>query len=226
MIKIVKEKLSNKVYSLIKEMISNHRFEPGARINVEQLAKEFGISRTPVWEAVGRLEQEGLLENIPNRGVFMAVLTPETALSLYEVREVLEGMAARLAATRITAANMAKMESCLELQRPIVESGDLISYSRADFEFHAIIYESSGNPVLQESLESIKNKMRPLSVRVKPALTLLYMDHLQIFASLKNRDSEQSEKFMRIHNQRVMDLIREKMVTGFWPLETQQQGAL
>ncbi len=223
---IKKEKLSNKVYTIIKEMIANHRFEPGARMNVEKLSKEFGISRTPVWEAVRRLEQEGLLENIPNRGVFMAVITPQMALALYEVREVLEGMAARLAATRISEKNLAKMESCLVDQGPIVKAGDLIAYSRSDFEFHAIIYEASGNPVLEESLQTIKNKMRPFSVRVKPALSLLYKDHEQILQSLKNRNPEESEKLIRIHNQRVMSLIREKMDSGFWPLDDQQQDAI
>lgn len=216
---IVKEKLSNKVYTLIKEMIANHRFEPGARINVEQLTKEFGVSRTPVWEAIGRLEQEGLVENIPNRGVFMASLTAEMALWLYEVREVLEGMAARLAAKRMGPETLEKMESYLVQQASIVETGDLIAYSRSDFEFHATIYEASGNPVLQESLETIKNKMRPLSVRVKPALTLLYRDHQLIFESLQNMDPEKSETYMRIHNQRVISLIKEKMNSGFWPLD-------
>ena len=220
---IVREKLSNKVYFLIKEMIANHRFEPGARINVERLTKEFGVSRTPVWEAIGRLEQEGLVENLPNRGVFMAVLTADMALWLYEVREVLEGMAARLAAARINPEALFKLETLLLEQAPIVDSGDLIAYSRSDFEFHATIYEASGNPVLQESLETIKNKMRPLSVRVKPALTLLYRDHQLIHESLSRGKSEDSEKYMRIHNQRVMSLIREKMNSGFWPLDDQQQ---
>ncbi len=216
---IHREKLSNKVYVVLKEMIANHRFQPGARLNVEQLAKEFGVSRTPVWEAVGRLEQEGLLENIPNRGVFMAVLTAEMALDLYEVREVLEGMAARLAASRINDKTLERMECCLIDQRAIVEARDLIAYSRLDFEFHAAIYEASGNAVLQELLETIKNKMRPLSVRVKPALALLYKDHEKIFESLKSRNPQKSEKFIRTHNRRVIALLRERMDAGVWPLD-------
>ncbi len=216
---IHREKLSNKVYVVLKEMIANHRFQPGARLNVEQLAKEFGVSRTPVWEAVGRLEQEGLLENIPNRGVFMAVLTAEMALDLYEVREVLEGMAARLAASRINDKTLERMECCLIDQRAIVEAGDLVAYSRLDFEFHAAIYEASGNTVLHELLETIKNKMRPLSVRVKPALALLYKDHEKIFESLKSRNPQESEKFIRTHNQRVIALLRERMDAGVWPLD-------
>jgi len=221
---IHREKLSNKVYVVLKEMIANHRFEPGARLNVEQLAKEFGVSRTPVWEAVGRLEQEGLLENIPNRGVFMAVLTAEIALDLYEVREVLEGMAARLAASRINDKTLERIECCLIDQRPIVEAGDLIAYSRLDFEFHAAIYEASGNAVLQELLETIKNKMRPLSVRVKPALGLLLQDHEKIFESLKSRNPQKSEKFIRNHNRRVIALLRERMDAGVWPLDEVSQS--
>ncbi|MGC8602638.1 MAG: GntR family transcriptional regulator [Desulfomonilaceae bacterium] len=218
---ILREKLSSKVYTLLKEMIANHRFKPGARVNVEQLTKEFGVSRTPVWEAVGRLEQEGLLVNIPNRGVFMAALTPEMALNLYEVREVLEGMAARLAASRISRETLQKMLCYLEDQGPIVEAEDLIAYSRSDFEFHAAIYEASGNAVLQELLETIKNKMRPLSARIKPALSLLYEDHKKILASLKSGDPEQAEKFIRIHNRRVIALIRKTMDSGAWPLDDQ-----
>ena len=99
--KIVSKKLSNKVYLVLKDMIANYRFKPGSRLNVEQLTKELGVSRTPVWEAVSRLEQEGLLETIPNRGVFMTVLTPQKSLQLYQVREVLESMAGGLAAIKI-----------------------------------------------------------------------------------------------------------------------------
>ena len=101
MAKLQREKLSNQIYAVLKEMIADHRFLPGARLNIESIARELDVSRTPVWEAVRRLEQEGLVEDIHNRGVFMSYLTAEKALDLYAVREVLEGMAARLAAGRI-----------------------------------------------------------------------------------------------------------------------------
>ena len=73
--KLQREKLSNQIYTVLKEMIADHRFQPGARLNIESIARELDVSRTPVWEAVRRLEQEGLVENIPNRGVFMSSLT-------------------------------------------------------------------------------------------------------------------------------------------------------
>ena len=82
MAKIQRKKLSDQVYKRIKDMIANHRFKPGSRINVENIAKELGVSRTPVWEAVSRLEQEDLVKNVPNRGVFMTVLTSKEWLAV------------------------------------------------------------------------------------------------------------------------------------------------
>jgi DNA-binding GntR family transcriptional regulator len=212
MMKIIqKEKLSNQVYNLLKEMIIDHRFQPGSRLNVEQLAREMGVSRTPVWEAVGRLEQEGLLENIPNRGVFMATLTPEIAFELYQVREELESLAATLAAPRIETAALDEMEKCLELQRQVIEKEDLVAYSRLDFEFHAAVYLASGNHVLQELLEAIKNKMRPLSLQVQPLLSRFYQDHQNILQALKKHDPAAAAAAFRRHNSKMKELMRSEM---------------
>lgn len=216
--KIERKKLSNQVYDILKEMIANHRFQPGARLNVEQITKELGVSRTPVWEAVSRLEQEDLVENIPNRGVFMAVLTPQKALELYAVREVLEGMAARLAAVRIDQKSLAIMEACLEQQKLVVKQGDLKEYSKLDFRFHATVYESCGNAYLQEMLEAIKNKMRPiqLSIQVEPVLSRLYEDHVRLLNALRAHDPDKAEMVFREHNQFMIALINKEAEAGRW----------
>ena len=216
--KIERKKLSNQVYDILKEMIANHRFEPGSRINVEQITKELGVSRTPVWEAVSRLEQDDLVENIPNRGVFMAVLTPQKALELYAVREVLEGMAAKLAAEKVDKKALALIEDCLIHQKKVVDSRDLKEYSKSDFKFHAIIYELCGNVYLQEMLETIKNKMRPikLSIQVEPVLQNLYEQHLKLFEALQTGDSEKAEQVFREHNQFMIALISKEVEAGRW----------
>ena len=121
--KLVPVNLSERAYFRIKKMISDYRFSPGSRLNVEQLARDLGTSRTPIWEAVRRLEQEGLVKNIPNRGVFLVELTHEAAIELYTVREVLEGMAARLAVERISDKALDKMEMKLRAQEKIVADG-------------------------------------------------------------------------------------------------------
>jgi DNA-binding GntR family transcriptional regulator len=214
--KLQREKLSNLAYQAIKEMVANHRFQPGARLNVEKLSKELGVSRTPVWEAVGRLEQEGLLRNIPNRGVFMVELTPQDALNLYQVRQALEGLAARLAAQRMNDRALTAMARNLDRQKGVVEAFDLLSYSRLDFEFHAAVYEACGNPYLQETLETIKNKMRPLTTHLQPILPKLYNDHTVLLAALLARDPDRAESAFRAHNQLMIDHIEQETQEGGW----------
>lgn len=216
MIKVTKDRLSNQVYTILKGMIANYRFSPGARVNVEQIAKEVGASRTPVWEAVHRLVQEGLLENIPNRGVFMCALTPKQAIELYTVRESLEALAARLAIQNIDEKTMEKMKKSLEQQYKVVQKEDLVSYSRLDFDFHALVYEASGNRTLQEMLETIKNKMRPIAMHVTPILSSLYHDHVEILEAFVEKNPDKAEAAFRKHNHQMIVQIQSSMDTDEW----------
>lgn len=214
MAKLVPVNLSERSYFRIKKMISDYRFSPGSRLNVEQLARGLGTSRTPVWEAVRRLEQEGLVRNIPNRGVFLVELTRETAIELYTVREVLEGMAARLAVQRISDKALEKMEKLLQAQEKIVSEEDLVAYSKSDFEFHACIYAACGNAILREMLESIKEKARPIAMRITPILTELLRDHQMIVRALRLRDPLLAEVVFREHNQRVLKQLNAEDLHG------------
>ncbi|MEW5912218.1 MAG: GntR family transcriptional regulator [Thermodesulfobacteriota bacterium] len=202
-----KERLGDLAYKVITEMIAENRFQPGARINVEKLRKELGVSRTPVWEAINKLEQEGLVQNIPNRGVYMVELTMQDTLYLYQVREVLEGLAARLASARIDQATLDRMGKNLAKQESVVQEMDLKAYTRLDNDFHAAVYEASGNPQLKETLEMIKNKMRPLAVRIQPILSQLYGHHLLLFEALQARDPLASEAAFKTHNQFIVEFL-------------------
>jgi len=208
MAKLVPVNLSERAYFRIKKMISDLRFSPGSRLNVEQLARDVGTSRTPVWEAVRRLEQEGLVKNIPNRGVFLVELTHKTAIELYTVREVLEGMAARLAVQGISDKVIEKMEKLLQEQEKIVAEADLVAYSKSDFDFHACIYAACGNTILREVLENIKEKARPFEMRITPILTELFNDHQMIVRAMRLRDALLAESAFREHNQRVLKQLR------------------
>jgi DNA-binding GntR family transcriptional regulator len=208
--KLVPVSLSERAYVKIKKMISDYRFFPGSRLNVEQLARDLGTSRTPIWEAIRRLEQEGLVRNVPNRGVFLVELTPEAAVDLYTVREVLEGMAARLSVQGITDKALGKLEKLLAEQEEIVAREDLVSYSQSDFEFHACIYAACGNDILREMLESIKQKARPIAMRITPILPALLHDHREIVHALRVRDPMLAETAFRDHNRRVLALLRTR----------------
>jgi len=214
MAKLVPVNLSERAYFKIKKMISDYRYSPGSRLNVEELARDLGTSRTPIWEAVRRLEQEGLVKNIPNRGVFLVELTRAAAIELYTVREVLEGMAARLAVPRISDKALEKMERLLQEQEKIVAEEDLVAYSKSDFEFHANIYAACGNGILREMLESIREKLRPIDMRVAPILTGLYNDHQMIVRALRQRDALLAESAFREHNQRLLKKLHAEDLDG------------
>jgi DNA-binding GntR family transcriptional regulator len=214
--KINRQNLSSQVYSILKEMIVNHRFRPGVRLNVEQLTKQIGVSRTPVWEAVQRLIQEGLLKSIPNRGVFMSELTPEMAIELYTVRGILEGLAARLAVQNIDDKTLERMAKSLEDQRRVIEKNDLIGYSRLSFDFHWIVIESSGNQILKELLELIRNKMRPITMHIEPILLQLYKEHLEILEALKARDPDKAELIFKKHNRHMIEQIKKSVENDSW----------
>ena len=212
--KLVPVNLSERAYFRIKKMISDYRFSPGSRLNVEQLARDLGTSRTPIWEAVRRLEQEGLVKNIPNRGVFLVELTREAVVELYTVREVLEGMAARLAVQRLSDKALEKMEKQLQAQEKFVAEEDLVAYSKSDFDFHACIYAACGNAILREMLESIKDKVRPFKMRITPILTELFNDHQMIVRALRLRDPLLAEMAFREHNQRVLKQLHADDLDG------------
>ena len=206
--KISKQALRGQVYEKLHEMIENRRFSPGERINVEKLTEELGVSRTPVWQAVGLLEKEGILVYNPYKGVFINKLTKKQAVELYSVRETLECMAAELAVQKITAQTLDRMKQNLESQKDVVcDSKNLIEYSKLDFLFHSEVYNASGNEYLIELLATVKNKMRPLVDHLDSILPELYNDHLEAYNALLERNTERAREAFRTHNERMKSLI-------------------
>ncbi len=221
-ITLAKQRLSEQAYRVLKDMITNARFQRGTRLNIERLARDMEISRTPLWEAVHRLIQEGLLVSIPNRGVFIIDLTPEAALELYTVREVLEGLAVHLACQHVDDKAIARMEKSLNEQYEMTRKRDLIGYSKHDFDFHAVIYELSGNKFLREILDAIRSKTRPTSMDFIPLLQLSYKDHMEVLQALKARDPVTAEKAIRSHIRRLIEALEK--TDGARPVSKKRQS--
>jgi DNA-binding GntR family transcriptional regulator len=206
--KIKKENLNRKVYTVLKQMIDSNRFKPGDRINVEQITEELGVSRTPIWEAIRRLEQEGIVTNYPHSGVFVSVLTLEEALDLIAVREALETLAAKLVAKKIDEKSIQMLEEELLKQKGIVESRDLTAYAQSDSNFHALIYESTGNVFLRDVLRNIHSRIRPIALDAGTFLKNFYNDHSKIVKALKERNPEKVEAGFKNHTKDIMNIIK------------------
>lgn len=212
--KLERMTLKKQAEKALREMISSYRFTPGKWINVESLAKELHVSRTPVWQALKDLESEGLVTHVQGKGIRMAEMTLEMADDLYTVRGVLEGLAAGLAAQKLTQRAVRQMEAILRKQVEIIESKDLIKYSGLDFDFHAVIYESCGNWLLKELLENTKKRSRPFVCDISPILQGLYEDHENVLAAFKDKNAEAAEAVMRKHNRRMQNHIRWTLAKG------------
>lgn len=212
--KLARLTLKKQAEKTLREMIASYRFTPGKWINVESLAKELAVSRTPVWQALKDLEKEGLVTHEHGKGIRMVQMTLEMACDLYAVRGVLEGMAAGLAAESISRANLRRMESILKKQERTVQQGDLMEYSKSDFDFHAIIYESCGNWLLRELLENTKRRSRPFICDITPVLKALYQDHKDVLEAFRIKDAAAAKKIMRTHNKRMQDHIEWTLKNG------------
>ncbi len=209
--RVVRTNLNTQVYDILKEMIADQRFTPGSSLNVEKLTQELGVSRTPIWEAIRRLEQEGIVVHTPHKGVRLVELTRQRALELYEVRETMEAMAARLGAERATPEIIARMGKILAEQTLIVNREDDVAYSRSDYDFHILIYKSCGNELLTEILEGLRYKALPLAFKLSPHYTEFLAFHKDILAAFRKHESKAAQKAMQRHNRRMLEIIRNTL---------------
>jgi DNA-binding GntR family transcriptional regulator len=205
-------RLSEKAYHLIKEKIISLELEPLAVIDEQALMDDLGLGRTPIREALHRLAAEGLVIIAPRRGMFVAEISITDLQKIFEVRLLLEGFCARLAAARVTEGQITRMEALLdELSR--VPEGDESSPAlmSIDERLHRLMYEAADNEFLADSLD----RLHALSMRlwylvldrmcnVRDAIE----DHREIVAMLKVGDGEQAEALVQQHIAQFQQEIR------------------
>ena len=208
------ENLDQKAYSIIKNMIIDRKLLPGDKISQEKLAHDLGISRTPVVSALKYLEKEKLVEAKPRRGFYVRLFTMEEMVSIFELREVLEGLAARRAAANITAAQIKELGGFFEPFKDDAELNDLRDYAREDRRFHNYVTEVGAKEFLKSILQTyniISFSYQVVSseglVR-SPAETL--PEHLAIISAICGKDGDEAEALMRRHFKRSIACLKDK----------------
>jgi DNA-binding GntR family transcriptional regulator len=195
------------VYRALHDLLAHHHFAPGEKLNVEAIARALGVSRTPVWEALKRLEVEGVVRTRPRKGVYVAALDEEKAREIYVVREAVEGLAARLAAACIGAAELRALERSLDAQEAAAAAEDMAAFSQADIEFHNLIVQAGRNETLARILRSLYAQIlvrRLQTLYLKDRMRPSILEHQRIFAALKSGDPDQAEEAARHHIQMVL----------------------
>lgn len=142
-------------YSALRHIVlQERRYAAGEKLSIEALSRELGVSRSPVWAAVSRLEAEGLLEVVPRQGVFVIAFETPRITALFEAREALEGMAARLAAERATAAERAVLKEALKRQAHSVSAQDDAGYRSSNLDFHHGLLAAARNVTIENALRA------------------------------------------------------------------------
>ena len=158
--------LTDLAYDAIKDIVLN-RSRSGDALVVENLASRLGISRTPIREALLRLQVEGLVETIQYRGTFITWLSKEEIRQIHEVRGVLEALAIRLATPRIPDEILSHIREMFQSAGRMIEQGKLEGYFLSDTEFHSLIVQYAGNEVLRELLGNLSDRVYRIRVYSK-----------------------------------------------------------
>lgn len=192
------------VYHSLRNAIWEGRFAQGERIREEDIAQSLGVSRTPVREALQRLQQRGLLVVRPGRGFAVARLSNKEIFDLYATREILEGSAARFAAQHATDSEIAVL---YQLQKQLSKEGhNLLALVTLNRRFHQHIYEATHNQYLLEMLEVLNDSMallQNLTAQMPSRHGQSDIEHLRIVRAIEKRDPDAAEKAARHHIQQA-----------------------
>ena len=207
--------LDQQAYDTIKDMITRRKFLPGEKIPQEKLASELGISRTPLVNALKFLEKEKLVEAKPRRGYFVRLFSPEEMISIFELREVLEGLAARRAAEKISDAQIEKLGAFFNRFEPGEPIDATKAYSQQDRRFHRFITDLGAMQFLRSILQayniiSFSYQVLGADGLVRPPQETL-VEHRAIIDAVSSRDPAAAEEKMRQHFRRTTDYIRAQI---------------
>jgi DNA-binding GntR family transcriptional regulator len=206
--------LGNQAYQEVKRIILERQIPPGGKLNEGDLAQALGISRTPIREAINRLEKEGLVKIVPQRGAYVVQFTEKDVFELFLIRENLEGLAAYLAATKMSDKDLAKLESFIEGFSEPFDEKEIRRYAREDFKFHQAIVQYSGAQRLISlvfTLHDYIHIFRLTTLGVSGRMKISIEEHRKLLAAFREKNPEEAERRMREHIRHVRDGVMENI---------------
>ena len=215
-----KRLLREHVYVSIKGAIIGGEFEPGRRLIEEKLAEDMKTSRTPVREAIQKLEKEGLIYRLPRGGFAVKGVTEEEVEEVFGLRGILEGYAGFLATARMDDAELRSLEDIIALEEACLQDMNVEEFIRLDGEFHDVVYKAAKNNRLYNLLHDLRDyiyRYRVIIMRYQRKPQLAVQDHKEMVASIRSRNAKQVEKLVRKHMTRGKEVIKKKIRQGQEP---------
>ncbi|WP_405693476.1 GntR family transcriptional regulator [Streptomyces sp. NBC_01185] len=202
---------AERVYTHIKEAVLDRRYEGGTLLTEGDLAEAVGVSRTPVREALLRLEVEGLIKLYPKKGALVLAVSAQEISDVVETRLLVEEFAARKAVPA-SAQLIARLEQLLEEQRELAEAGDLAAVSVKDRCFHAEIVKNAGNEILSRLYDQLRDRQLRMGVAVMEAhpgrIAANITEHGELLDAIRAGDADEAAQVVRRHVSRVKVLVR------------------
>lgn len=209
--------LRDVVFNTLRQAILKGELEPGERLMEIQLAERLGVSRTPIREAIRKLELEGLVLMIPRKGAEVAHISETSLREVLEVRRSLEELAIELACQRITEEGIQEVEAAEAAFADAIRRGDAMNIAETDEHYHDMIYQSTGNSRLVQILNNLREQMyryRLEYIKDADKRQILIVEHEHILKALKSHNIAEAKSAVREHidNQQltVSKNIKEK----------------
>lgn len=204
------ELLSQKVYRVLKAEIIKGSLKPGTKLLEGKIADQMGVSRTPVREALRELAAEGFVKMSPNQGMIVSNASVEDIQDVLQIRGVLEGLAARLAAKVFNGEEIKELEKYIKQMEHYTNKDDFLAFSEIDAEFHELILNVCGNKrliQLRRNLSDQAHRYRIRSLSIPGRLRYSLKEHKEIAEAIKKKDSIQADRLSQIHIKNVLKNI-------------------
>ena len=209
--------LRDVVFIKLREAILKGELLPGSRLMELPISKQLKVSRTPVREAIKRLEQEGLAVIYPGRGARVAQMTPKDLDDVLQIRAALDALAVRLSCDQRTSEDLSAIHDAMKKFEEATKTGDLTLIAQADENFHDRIYDSTDNDKFKRIIKDIREQMfrfRFEYIKDTDAYPRLIREHREIYEGLKDQNKDIVELAIQVHiagqRKRVLDAIKRQ----------------
>jgi len=194
--------LSDLVFERLRQSILDGHFKPGQRLVERTLAQELGTSRTPVREALRKLELEGLVTRHSRQGIVVSTMSVKDMMDLFTIRSVLEGLAAQLAATHITPSGVRRLQRLLVQMEESVEKDEVDKHNILHTKFHEALYRAASSPHLYQMLSTLREhitRMTRVGYAVSGRLEEATAEHRQILEAVLGHKAQEAEFLAKQH---------------------------
>lgn len=206
--------LRDVVFNTLREAILHGELQPGERLMEISLANRLGVSRTPVREAIRKLELEGLVVMVPRKGAQVAKITEKDLNDVLEVRLGLEELVMRFACERIGEEQLQEIAQAADEFEELMESNDITALAQADVKFHELIYDATQNKRLVQIINNLREQMYRYRIEYLKDSTVretLVKEHRGIYQALKNRDFVLAHQWMKNHIENQQTAIKKNL---------------